>query len=232
MEPKTITKHRLPNPTRATLKPYGDIHRLDAYPWVADREDYEEGVPREAIQEHRDTFEGPRGLVRRYWRVTGPDDVGLPRQSKTDLHLELLLRTLAAGSGSSTIEFSYRELTPLLGLEPGPHSYQRVGLALNRLVGVRVRFHGETALPAQEGIRLLAIFGLMDTAGTFVEGDETFGSLRWNPSVLASLRSLAGVHHVGFPNRQSATDEAEASSLQSRILPFLTPDVRAMPAHK
>ena len=213
---------------RATLKPYGDIHRLGAYPWVAEREDYEEGVPREAVQEQRDTFEGPCGLMRRYWRVTGPDDVGLPRRSETELHLELLRRTLAAGSGSSTIGFSYREMAPFLGLEPGLPSDQRVGLALSRLTGVRVRFHGETALPAGDCIRLLAIFGLVETAGTFAEGDERFGTVQWNPSVLASLRFSAEGHRIGLSS--AGKDKAKVPSLRSLILAFLTPEAEALPS--
>lgn len=209
--------------TRELSQPYGDFYRLDTYPWVADTEDYEEGIPREAIQEHRDTFDTPHGLVRRYWRVTGPEEIGLPRRSESEMHIELLLRTIVAGSDSCTIKFSYRELASFLGMRSSPHSDERVGLALSRLVGVKVHFQAQTARSTEKEFRLLAFFGLVQNADTVVEEAEMFGSLRWDPSVLASLRPLVETQSAGSINEGSDTKEAQVSALRPLVRAFLTP---------
>ena len=218
------------DPANPPNEPYGDIYRLDAYPWITDRE---EGTPRETLQEHRDIFDGPRGLVRRYWGVVGFEDTGLPRRSEIDLYLTLLLKTLAAGPGSDAIRFSYRELAPCLELTPEPASYPRVSLALNRLMGVKVRFEGQTAPSTEKGtggkrIGLFATFGILESSTKIVDGDETFGVIKWTESVMASLRSSAQDHSVGFLNEQSATDET--SSQRSLLRSLFAPDARAIPA--
>ena len=233
---------QVPDLTNPLEKPYGDIYRLDAYPWMTDREEYEEGTLRETLQEHRDTFIGPRGLVRRYWGVVGFEDSGLPRRSEADLYLMLMLKTLAAGPGSNAIRFSYHELAPCLGLKPEPSAYPRISLALNRLMGVRVRFEGwitpSTEVTAGEitsgkkGIGRLVTFGILESYTEIVDGGETHGVIEWTASVLASLRSLAQVHPIGFLNERGPTDEVtdEASSRRSLLRSLLAPDARAIPA--
>jgi len=209
--PEWDRKAWLADSIRWMQETYGDFYRLDAYPWVADRTIHDDGLPVEPIQERRDVFDGAQGRVTRYWRVRGDSKIGLPRKSDQKLHLELLMRTTAADGECGETQYDYHELASSIGLKPGPRAYDRIDLALDRLMRVKVIFNGRAALAEQGGLRVESDFSLVGGVGITVEGKEKFGSLYWDQAVVASLRSVVGVHRAEYSKGEDDTEAAQAT---------------------
>lgn len=213
-----------PDPTAWMREMYGDYCRLDAYPWIADKDYRGDVLPVKSIQERRDIFDGAQGPVTRYWRVRGDGDMGLPRKSDQALHLELLMMTIATGAEGGEIEYSYHDLASSVGLKPGPRSYERIDLALSRLGKVQVTCSGSPTLPEQAGPGIDASFCIVSSIGCNVEGGEKSGSLQWNRRVLAPLWSLVETRGTSYSEGEHDSGDGQAG-LKQLLIKMLTPAV-------
>jgi hypothetical protein len=172
----------LADPTLGLREQYGDIYRLDAFPWVDDVEERHE-----AVLEQRDAFDAPQGHVRRYWRVTGSK--GLGRPSERGLYLALLLLTAEAEWESREIAFSLRALALRLNLEPGPRTYAWITDALDRLTCLHVHFQGTTEHPQKDTRAVTVSFFLVSSIARTEEDGEVAYTLNWSAEVFRALRS-------------------------------------------
>lgn len=218
-----------PDPTRWMTEMYGDYRRLDAYPWIADRDTRDDGLPVDLAQESRDTLDGARGRVTRHWRVSGDSDMGLPRKADQKLHLEILMRTIAADGENGEIEYDYHDLASSVGLNPGSQSYERIDRAIDRLASVKIIFNGRPTVTEQDGRGVESHFGLVGGCSITIKGNARKGSLYWSRPVVASLRSVVGVHQANYSKGQDDTEEAQAA-LKRLLIKMMTYTAAKTPA--
>lgn len=211
-----------PDPTVWSQEMYGDIYRLDAYPWLAERDKRDYGLPAESIQERRDVYDGPRGPVTRYWCVIGDDVSGLPRKSDLGLYLELLVAAITTGGESGKVVFSYRSLASSIGLKPSSRSYARIDLALLRLKRVHVVCNCKPTLQDQGGVGIEADFCLVGSIGCDAEGKEKIGTLCWNQIVLSPLANLGAVQGAGCGQAGQEITESN-TALKGLIRQIISP---------
>lgn len=192
------TKNRMADPDLTLRDQYGDIHRLDAFPWINDLD-----ARSESVMEQRDTFDTVEGRVRRYWRVTGNDELGLPLPSECHIYLALLVMTAEAGWQSEDIDFTFRTLAQRTGMQPGPEADKKIGAALDRLKFLRVHFDGTTVLPRgnQKGITVL--FSVISSLYKVESEGEVDCTVSWNERVYRALRSSVREHQATTPEMPS-----------------------------
>jgi len=117
--------------------------------------------------EFSDTIIGDGGkIIKREWTVTGSDKYGLPLAQDNDVLLALLALGKEQGFKSRQLFFSRYRLCQIMGWKINGRSYQRIGDALDRFSGMRIKADNALYDNARKGY-VTKNFGIIDNYELF-----------------------------------------------------------------